>query len=51
MNKKKKKFDCVKMMRDIRKKLHEKYEKNPELREIELERIRKEYGFNSEKIL
>ncbi len=44
MKNKKKIFDTVKLMRDIRNSIHLKYEKNPELRKIELERIRKEYG-------
>ena len=43
MKTKEKKFDAVKMMRDIRDKLHEEYEKNPEKREADLERIRKKY--------
>ena len=40
----KKKFDAVKMMRDIRGKLVEKYMKNPELQSKELEEIRKKYS-------
>ena len=36
-------FDAVKMMREIRKQLHEEYEKNPEKRKIDLERIREKY--------
>ena len=39
-----KKFDAVKMMRDIRDKIVEKYGKNPELEIKELEEIRKKYG-------
>lgn len=39
-----KKFDAVKMMRDIRDKLVEKYLRNPELETRELEEIRKKYG-------
>jgi hypothetical protein len=39
----KKIIDAVKMMRDIRSKHHEEYEKNPELREIRLAEIRKKY--------
>ena len=42
--KNKKKFDAVKMMRDIRNKHHEEYEKNPELREKRLAEIRKIYS-------
>ena len=38
-----KKFDAVKMMRDIRDKLHKEYEKNPEKRQEDLERVRKKY--------
>ena len=40
-------FDCVKLMRDIRDKIHKKYESHPELRKIELERIRTEYKYYS----
>jgi len=40
----KKDFDAVKMMRDIRKKHHEEYENNPELREKRLAKIRKKYS-------
>ena len=38
-----KEFDAVKMMRDIRTRHHEKYQKNPELREKRLAEIRKKY--------
>jgi len=38
-----KKFDAVKMMRDIRDKLHKEYENNPGKRQEDLERIRKKY--------
>jgi hypothetical protein len=38
-----KKFDAVKMMRDIRDKLLERYIANPEQETKELEEIRKEY--------
>jgi hypothetical protein len=44
MMKNKKVFDAVKMMRDIRNKHHEEYEKNPELREKRLAKIRKKYS-------
>ena len=37
-------FDAVKMMREIRAKRHEEYEKNPELREKRLSEIRKRYA-------
>ena len=40
----KKDFDAVKMVRDIRNKHHEEYEKNPELREKRLAVIRKKYS-------
>jgi len=43
MKKKNKKFDAVKMMRDIRTKLHEEYEKNPGKRERDLNRVRRKY--------
>ena len=36
-------FDSVKMMRDIREKLSEKYWKNPDLLKKEMEEIRKKY--------
>jgi hypothetical protein len=38
-----KKFDAVKMMREIRDRLHEEYQENPEKRKLDLERIRREY--------
>jgi len=43
MKTKDKKFDAVKMMREIRNKLHQEYEKNPEKRHQDLERIRMKY--------
>ena len=43
MKTKEKTFDAVQMMRDIRNKLHLEYEKNPEKRKQDLERIRKKY--------
>jgi hypothetical protein len=42
--KSKKKFDAVKMMRDIRDKHHAEYESNPQLREERLAVIRKKYA-------
>jgi hypothetical protein len=39
-----KKFDAVKMMRDIRDKRHSEYEKNPQLREERLAVIHKKYA-------
>ena len=44
MKTKQKKFDCVKMMRDIRDKLTERYLQNPELEMEDLEKIRKKYN-------
>ena len=41
MKTKNKKFDAIKMMRDIRNKLHEEYKRNPEKRKSDLLRIRK----------
>ncbi len=46
---KNKQFDAVKMMRDIREKLRKRYEKNPGLREKNLQRIRKKYGLKISK--
>ena len=43
MKTKDKKFDSVKMMRDIRDRLHQEYEKHPEKREQDLNRVRKKY--------
>ncbi len=40
----KKEFDSVKMMRDIRDKLHIEYQKDPKLREKRLAAIRKKFG-------
>jgi hypothetical protein len=48
MSKSKKKFDAVKMMREIREKLSEKYWKNPEILKADLEAIRKKYNFHCE---
>ena len=45
----KKDFDAVKMMRDIRKKHHDEYTSNPQLREERLETIRKKYARNINK--
>lgn len=44
-----KKFDTIKMMRDIRDKLVKKYLEDPELENKELEEIRKKYGLKSRK--
>lgn len=43
MKTKNKKFDAVKMMREIREKLHNEYEMHPEKRQEDLERIRMKY--------
>ena len=40
-----KQFDCVKMMRDIRNRLSERY-KDPAVEEKELNLIRKKYGLS-----
>ena len=39
-----KKFDTVKMMREIRKNLNRKYQKNPESRIERLKALRKKYS-------
>jgi len=44
-NTRKKEFDCVKMMRDIREKLRKEYEENPELRQKRLKEIHKKWNF------
>ena len=41
----KKTFDAVAMQRRIRRALTRRYRKHPELEELELEAIRKKYGF------
>jgi len=41
---KEKKFDSVKMMREIRDVLSKIYNEHPEIQEKELEKIRKKYG-------
>lgn len=43
MKTKDKKFDAVKMMRDIRNTLHKEYEDNPTKRQEDLERVRNQY--------
>jgi hypothetical protein len=43
MKKKKEKIDAVKMMRDIRDRLSEKYYNNPEALHRDMERIRKKH--------
>jgi len=49
MKTKEKKFDAVKMMRDIRDKLSERWAKNPELMMKDLEEVRKKYNLKVEK--
>jgi DNA-binding transcriptional regulator YiaG len=39
-------FDAVKMMREIREKLSEKYWKHPELLKQEMQKIREKYNLN-----
>lgn len=41
-------LDAVKMMREIREKLSEKYWKHPELLKKEMEEIRKKYHFKTQ---
>ena len=41
-----KKFDSVKMMREIREKLSEKYWMHPDILKKEMEEIRKKYSLN-----
>ena len=43
---KNKKFDAVKMMREIREQLSEKYWKHPDILKKEMEAIRKKYNIN-----
>jgi hypothetical protein len=43
MKTKDKKFDAVKMMREIRTRLHQEYERNPQKRQDDLERVRNKY--------
>lgn len=38
-------FDAVKMMREIREKLSEKYWKHPEVLKLEMQKIREKYQF------
>jgi hypothetical protein len=47
---KKKKFDSVKLMREIRDKLTKRYLENPELESTDLEKVRRKYHLkNKEK--
>lgn len=43
MKKENEKFDAVKMMRDIRGKLHEEYEKDPDKRKRDLKSVSRKY--------
>lgn len=45
----KKNFEAVKMMRDIRDKLSDRYIKNPELQEKDLDEIRRKYGIKEKR--
>jgi len=49
MKTKEKEFDAVKMMRDIRDRLSERWSNNPELEMKDLEEIRKKYNIKVEK--
>jgi hypothetical protein len=49
MKTKEKEFDAVKMMRDIRDRLSERWSKYPELEMKDLEEIRKKYNLKVEK--
>ncbi len=44
---KNKKFDAVRMMREIRDKLSRRYAKNPEVEKRELQDIRERYGIRA----
>ena len=46
---KKKKFDAVKMMRDIRDKMTKRYLENPELETADLQKIRRKYKIKATK--
>jgi virulence-associated protein VapD len=46
---KKKKFDSVKMMRDIRDKLTKRYLENPQLEISDLQKVRKKYKIKTQK--
>ena len=45
-----KKFDAVKMMRDIREKLSEKYWKHPDILKQEMEEIQKKYHIKKKRL-
>ncbi len=45
-----KKFDAVKMMREIREKLSQVYNKDPEAEERDLELIRKKYKIKDKQV-
>jgi len=44
-------LDAVKMMREIREKLSEKYWKHPDILKKEMEEIRKKYHFKSNVVI
>jgi len=48
-NEKKKDFDAVKMMREIRDKLVEEYSSNPQKEENDLNQIRKKYNIQQQR--
>jgi hypothetical protein len=50
MKKKEKSIDAVKMMRDIRDRLSEKYYKNSDALFKDMEKIRKKYKLNSKTV-
>lgn len=50
MKTKKKEFDCVEMMREIRAELSDKYLKNPELKDRDLEKIREKYNIKDKEL-
>jgi hypothetical protein len=45
---KRKKYDAVKMMREIRDELSNKYNRNPEQQQKDLQAIRKKYNFQKD---
>lgn len=45
-----KKFDAVKMMREIRDRLSQVYTKDPEAEERDLELIKRKYGIKDKKV-
>lgn len=49
MKNKEKKYDSVKMMREIREKLSKKYSQDPNIEIKDLEKIKEKYRFNQKK--